>query len=365
MKTKIEWTDYTFNPWRGCTKISPGCANCYAETMSHRNPAVLGEWGLTAGRVIAPPSYWKEPLKWNRQAETAGVRRRVFCASLADVFEDWDGPIMNHRGNPLLVHDCEPYPEPNRYVAMPAGGPASLTRLEQENIANGMFRPVTMADLRRDLFALIDATPHLNWLILTKRPENIRRMWPVPHNGREPLDPLVYRRDNVWLLTSVEDQETADQRIPELLKCRDLAPVLGLSCEPLLGKINFGYIPCAKRAPEEAGRGDNDWLTLYGNPLEGFKATSYCSGVTDPNWKLDWVIAGGESGPNARPCDVLWIKSLLDQCRAASVPCFVKQLGANSVVGTEDNRQPWRDKKGGDASGWPDELRVREFPTSR
>src|SRR4051794_38669367 len=87
-ETKIQWTHHTFNPWRGCQKVSPGCAHCYAEQLSLRNPKVLGEWGPDGKRVIASESYWRLPLKWNRDAHKAGERRRVFCASLADVFED-------------------------------------------------------------------------------------------------------------------------------------------------------------------------------------------------------------------------------------------------------------------------------------
>ncbi|MEL6706075.1 MAG: DUF5131 family protein, partial [Bacteroidota bacterium] len=88
--SKIEWTHHTFNPWRGCAKVSQGCKNCYAETLSHRNPGVLGEWGPHANRVIAAEAYWRKPLAWDRQAEAAGERHRVFCASLGDVFEDRD-----------------------------------------------------------------------------------------------------------------------------------------------------------------------------------------------------------------------------------------------------------------------------------
>src|SRR5262245_49606753 len=117
--SKIQWTDHTFNVWRGCEKVSPGCAHCYAETMSRRNPAVLGEWGKHGTRVIASEAMWREPLKWDRQARAAGVRKRVFCASLADVFED---------------------------------------------------RPELVAPRER-LFRLIEDTPNLDWQLLTKRPE--------------------------------------------------------------------------------------------------------------------------------------------------------------------------------------------------
>lgn len=88
VNTKIEWTTHTFNPWRGCTRISEGCRFCYAETLSRRNPAVLGVWGDEGTRVVASESMWRQPIKWDREAAAAGERRRVFCASLADAFED-------------------------------------------------------------------------------------------------------------------------------------------------------------------------------------------------------------------------------------------------------------------------------------
>ena len=196
--SKIEWTTHTFNPWRGCQKVSAGCANSYAEAFSRRNPAVLGQWGPDGVRVIAKDSYWQQPLKWDRQAAAAGgPRPRVFCASLADVFER----------RPELV-------EP-----------------------------------RGRLFRLIDATPHLDWLILTKRPENIVGMMPayfpnyLAEAGAMNQEAV---RENVWLGTSVEDQAAADERIPELLKMP--ARVVFLSCEPLLGPVDSS-LPVAAAHP--------------------------------------------------------------------------------------------------------------------
>lgn len=102
--TAIEWTHATFNPWRGCTKVSEACAHCYAETLSGRNPSVLGVWGPSGKRVVAAESYWREPVKWNKAAEKAGERRRVFCASLADVFEKWDGPMLDTNEQRLAIY---------------------------------------------------------------------------------------------------------------------------------------------------------------------------------------------------------------------------------------------------------------------
>jgi len=310
--SNIEWTNHTFNPWRGCTKVSEGCAHCYAETMSKRNPSVLGVWGKNGQRVVAAESYWRQPSAWNKAAAKAGERHRVFCASLADAFEGEDTM------------------------------PASEWRKVQ--------------DARRRLFAIIESTPHLDWLLLTKRPENIPAILPRYWN-RDGLD-------NVWLGCSVENQATADERIPHLLRCP--AAVRFLSCEPLLGPIELNPA----------------WLST--------DATDICPACGDIECNcgtIDWAIIGGESGAGgARPCDVAWIRSLVQQCKAAGVPAFVKQLGSKPrahVLGDDGLNWPpgtmlggadeqvgsdglctfaLRDKKGGDPSEWPADLRVREFP---
>lgn len=246
--SKIEWTHHTFNHVRGCTKVSEGCRNCYALDLSKRNPAVLGVWGPRGTRAIAAESYWRQPIKWNREAEQAGERRRVFCASLADVFEG---------------------PETMPAEAWPA---------------------VEAARLR--LFGLIDTTPWLDWLLLTKRPENIEVMAPERWDGDDGFPA------NVWVGTSVENQEEADRRIPELLKVQ--ARVRFLSCEPLLGPVDLRQAGAVEMpGPEWAG----------------------------PNALIDWVIVGGESGAQARPMHPDWARSLRDQCQAAGVAYHFKQWG--------------------------------------
>jgi len=280
--SSIEWTDHTFNPWRGCQhatlpdgSLHPGCEHCYAEALGKRNPAVLGTWGETGTRVCAAADYWRLPIKWNEEARKAGDRRRVFCASLADVFEDWQGPIIEA--------------EFGRQSKILTGQP------------NYPLRPATMEDLRARLFTLIDATPGLDWLLLTKRPENVRRMM-VPHclvkvpghvSQNEGDGFYVKPKNNVWLGTSISDQATADALVPALLKSRDLVPTLFLSVEPLLGPIDFSsyLIPPISSLP------------------------------------FDWVIVGGESGPQARPMHPDWARTLRDQCQAAGVPFFFKQWG--------------------------------------
>lgn len=224
--TEIGWTDATFNPWWGCEKVSPGCDNCYAETFSHR----LGQeiWGHNAPHRFFSDKHWNGPLKWNKKAEAEGRQERVFCASMADVFQ--------------LSDD--------------------------------------LVDQRRRLWDLILATPHLTWQLLTKRPENVKRMVPIMWltDGWP---------DNVWLGTTAEDQTRANIRVPRLLSVPGVK-VRFLSCEPLIGPILL--------AP---------WLH------EG----------------IDWVIAGGESGAGFRGLDVEHARVIRDECIEAKVPFFFKQHG--------------------------------------
>jgi protein gp37 len=252
--TAIEWTDNTFNPWWGCVKISPGCAHCYAETLSKRTGNAV--WGGDAPRRFFGDKHWGEPVAWNAAAQKGGARQRVFCASMADVFEDredLDAP-------------------------------------------------------RQRLFDLIDATPSLTWLLLTKRPQNITRLMQRISNGN--FGEAWNFRDhmpNVWLGTTVEDQQRADERIPELLKIR--ARVQFLSCEPLLGEVDVAK-----------------WL-VPDVCLDNLAAD-------DPLARtVSWVICGGESGPGARPMKPEWARSLRDQCAAADVPFFFKQWGEHDAAG--------------------------------
>ena len=316
--TKIQWCDHTFNPWRGCTKISAGCQNCYAETMSKRNTKTLGIWGPHGTRVVASESMWREPMKWDREAEKAGVRKRVFCASMADVFEDWTGPMSNSTGQHLWW-------DTDRDGKSIWGTESGFDP-----------QPVTIQDVRRRLFALIDSTPHLDWLLLTKRPGNILRMMPPIDLGdpddedwRSGMDPEArWRRGNLWIGASVEN-ETTKSRIDDLRKVT--ATVRFLSMEPLL---------------EDLGT-----INLTG---------------------IQWVIVGGESGPGARPFHIDWARDLRDQCKAAGVAFFMKQLGSDPVMWQRSHEYPsdgcdvsmnWiEDPKGGDPSEWPEDLRIREFP---
>lgn len=219
--TNIEWTDHTFNPWWGCTKISPGCTNCYAETWARRYGHDV--WGTRKGRRTFGARHWHQPIIWNLRAKREDKRIRVFCASMADVFEE----------NPLV---------------------------EEE---------------RQRLWRLIVQTPYLDWLLLTKRPENMRKF--VPWGDSWP--------SNVWAMTSVENQQQANFRVPLLAKVP--AVVRALSVEPMLGPVDLSR-----------------WIET-----------------------IDWVIVGGESGPKSRPMQPSWVKQVRDLCVSHNVPFFFKQWG--------------------------------------
>lgn len=319
--SKIEWTDHTFNPWWGCTHVHEGCRHCYAETWAKRFGV---EWGPAGVRRVASEKQWAEPLKWNRLAEKAGVRAKVFCASMADVFEDWSGRIIDTMQVEMVVcHGC------NKMT------PSNMDCQGASSQCGRVPRPATMDDVRKRLFALIDQTPWLDWQLVTKRPENILRMTPpyeyhacetgdCPHELASEccsVDERKYR-DNVWLLTSISNQASATKQIPELLKCHDLSPVLGLSCEPLLGPIDLARV------------GNHDGTCA--NPFDGNCLYVGDIGGAEYAWSprnmLRWVIVGGESGPGSRPMHPDWARSLRDQCQAAKVPFFFKQFGEFEYV---------------------------------
>jgi protein gp37 len=218
--SRIEWTHHTFNPWWGCVRVSPACKHCYAESWARRFGMDL--WDRDGPRRPVSDLYWRQPAKWNKEAERSGQRRRVFCASMADLFE----------------------------------GRADLHQW------------------RDKLWPVIEATPFLDWLLLTKRPQNVHRL--VPWTNHWPA--------NVWLGTTAENQKYADSRIPKLLAAK--ARVHFISAEPLLGPLSL-----------------EKWTGI------------------------DWVIAGGESGHGARPTNPEWIRNLRDECKQRNTAFHFKQWG--------------------------------------
>jgi len=361
-ESTIEWTDYTFNPWLGCEhatytdrngieKPHPGCAHCYAENQADTR---LGKvlWGPEGTRKITTDGYWKGPLAWNESGEgensTAIDTRKVFCGSFCDIFEDWPGPIIDCKGNGLYHCFFENHlhsgPIPKVHGAI---GPY-CSRCERHTIS------LTMNDVRRRLGKLIRETRSLLWLLLTKRPQNAPKM--MREMG---IANLV----NVAVGCSISDQETADSLLPLLLKCREVAPLLFVSAEPLLASIDLTRISIAT-----SGKGSD-----FPRGLPHVQKTNVLR-TTKHRPPIDWIIAGGESGPSARPCSVTWLKSLADQCAFHRTPFFCKQLGANitglKTDGLEHDKvasilgSTYRllNRKGADPSEWPPDLRIRQFP---
>jgi protein gp37 len=288
----IEWTDSTFNPWIGCTKVSPACDHCYAAVSTPARALGIA-WGAGQPRRRTSVANWKLPLRWDRmdrvklsaweqlkhqyhgltdtELEAKGFtkpqRRRVFCASLADVFDNEVDPSW-----------------------------------------------------RRDLFELVRETPSLDWLLLTKRIGNVRAML-----EQQKVQKARYEEEyrffddwlagkppsNVWLGATVCDQAEADRDVPKLLAVP--AAVHWLSCEPLLGPVDF-----YQSSGHWSQRGYEPWRNA---PI--------LTGI-------NWVVVGGESGHGARPMHPDWARSLRDQCARAGVPFFFKQWGEFAPYGLYD-----------------------------
>ena len=280
VETKIEWCHHTFNTHWGCAVVSPECQRCYAETFSKR--LGLKIWGQDADRRFFGDKHWAEPVKWNTAAVAAGERRRVFCASMSDVFED---------------------------------------RRDLDAV-------------RARLFSLIVATPGLDWLLLTKRPENMIRFAPETWAKAWP--------SNIWAGTTVGIHSSM-QRARDLIAVP--AAVRFVSAEPLLSAIPdlsqvLGY--------------DDSWDRFVGPCPHGRDPWTRCiedECAEPPQVRgVEWVIVGSESGPGARAMNIAWAEELRAQCKAANVAFFTKQI-ANA-----------HDKKGGDPKFWPPGEWPREFP---
>jgi protein gp37 len=348
--TKIEWATHTWNPWEGCTKVSPGCAHCYAEARNQRFHAGAN-WGPGAPRRRT--KNWSAPFKWN-----------AACAKQDELISSSSGFSSNTRAR-VFTSLCD-WLDPEVPIAWLA-----------------------------DFLKLIHDTPNLDYLLLTKRPETWHKrieeanylLTQISQGAAHMAVKWLIGKEappNVWLGVSVEDQQRADERIPELLKIP--ANIRFLSVEPLLGPLDLESVgPNSRTAHLYDGRGRPGCNgKQVCNPLTG-EAPYYREFDGEPcvafRESLDWVIIGGESGPGARPCNVGWIQSLLAQCQLAGVPCFVKQLGDYCVTDNA-NCQDWPDeiliqgegegfaagrvllgKKGGDPSEWPEDLRVRKFPS--
>ncbi len=332
-ETAIEWSDWSWNPTRGCSRVSKGCEHCYAENAARRfsgpgqpyeglvrldrDGKAKAQWN---GVVRLVPDHLGDPLRWKRP-------RRVFVNSMSDLF-----------------HEALAF---------------------EHHIAS--------------VFGVMAAAPQHTFQVLTKRPENARAFfeWAAKRRGERwreatgdwPTDAcLDWARNGcpmlptVWLGVSVEDQATADERIPHLLACP--AAVRWVSYEPAIGPVDFTRLRLVTPTHPH-----DPTVTL--DALRGH--------VAGPDEMLDarlgWIVVGGESGLGARPFDLAWARSTIAQCRAAGVACFVKQLGASPRVWTGERGDTpdvfdlpelrLRDRKGGDIDEWPKDLRVRQWPEVR
>lgn len=224
-ETGISWTDATFNPWWGCTKVSPGCDNCYAEAFDKRVGGA--HWGKDQLRRTFGEKHWNEPLRWEREAEKSGAQLRVFCASMADVMDD----------------------------EAPEGE-------------------------RERLWGIIDATPHLTWQLLTKRPHRYERFLPVQ-----------FKHKNVWLGTTTENQHFYDIRWPIVAEIAE----------------RYGLI---------------DWIS-YEPALGPISMSGFCGSPS-------WIIFGGESGSGRRPMQQEWAEDIRRECLSNGTAFFVKQMSAKT-----------------------------------
>lgn len=345
MATKIEWTEETWNPLIGCSKCSPGCKFCYAIRMARRlgaNPLTPQYDGLTVlqngspnwtGEVRLDELRLLEPLKWRKP-------RRVFVNSMSDLF-----------------HESVPDEWIDRIFS------------EMQGARRHTFQVLTKRASRMEkYFQRFKPTYDGSWMSPGgKDPEDChvvigRDRWPLP---------------NVWLGVSVEDQKTAELRIPELLSTP--AAIRFVSYEPALEAVNFKelnlypWLDHYRTKPRKNPESPN-WPTMVLNGLSGETSMPFEQDLQP----LHWLIIGGESGPGARPFNIEWARKTIRRCRAAGVACFVKQLGAKpyemkptgyippvwSGDGPEYKPDYWRlaDPKGGDPDEWPADLRVRQFP---
>jgi protein gp37 len=293
-KTAIEWCDSTWNPWIGCTKVGPGCDHCYAETlMDTRHHRV--KWGPGQARSRTSAANWTLPLRWNRSG---------FC----------ECAICRFRGDAHGTTECPACGGANAFLP-------ARRRVFSASLAD-VFDNEVDPQWRADLWELIASCRDVDFLLLTKRIGNVKAMLPVmdskmpfykPWNERWPWQ-------NVWIGATVVNQEEADRDIPKLLAIP--ARVRFLSIEPMLGPINLTAVP----------RRDDGWMIdslrgLYSREHEETFDHPAALEEHDGGPRIDWVIAGGESGHRSRPAHPDWFRSLRDQCAAAGVPFLFKQWG--------------------------------------
>lgn len=367
--TGIEWTDATWNPVRGCSHASRGCFNCYAEAMAGRfagNDRRTGKDLPYTGFVTLPTSKLQYargsrggttrvpiPARWTGKVELVldalgdpvswQEPRRIFVASMSDVFHE---SLPDHAIDAICaVMAATPRHTYQVLTKRPERAAAWFRRVESEP---GRFLADAMERVGFDSDDAMHAANWVNgWSRYADQPDDgnpldgTQRRWPLP---------------NVWLGTSIEDQVSAERRIPHLLGCP--AAIRFVSVEPLLEPVDL------KRWMWPT---HDSWPSRFKTPEQaraaGATVTRHRQALVAANRRfLDWVITGGESGSRARQCDVAWIRSIVRDCHAADVACFVKQLGTRQII---DGAEVISRDRGGDPSTWPEDLRVRQFPARR
>lgn len=359
-KTEIQWTDRTFSPITGCTRTSPGCEHCYAERLVAtrlRQQKRYQGLAMMCGAVGNQEAHWTnairlhedlllEPLKWQKP-------QKVFVCSMSDAF---------HKDVPDAFLD--------RMFAVFALSPhitfQMLTK-RAERMRSYLSAPDICARIEAAAVAIAEGNCHGRWFAHAFNGRKFLPRWPLP---------------NVWLGVSVESQKYADERVPLLAETP--ATIRFLSCEPLIGPVDLlQFLPIAAHKSFHTPTGRQVSKT-YWTPQEA-------EAFMIPKPMIHWCIVGGESGPQARPCQLEWMRALVAQCKAGSVAPFVKQLGAAPLIAREEwadtpapplLREPktkeseyvenhrgygilhLKNSHGGDMSEWPDDLRIREFPES-
>lgn len=308
MSTAIQWTDETWNPTTGCTRVSEGCRHCYIE----RTPPFRMAGRKLGDPVQLHPERLAQPLRWRKP-------RRVFVNSLSDLFHE---------------------DVPDEFIAQVW---SMMAKAEKHTFQILTKRPLRM----KDFLARCGNAEDTGWFTHDHTPPAKAYCGSdiiVGAVGRWPLP-------NVQLGVSFEDQQTADERIPILLQTP--AAVRFVSYEPALGPVDLSkwvkpveFASCWEKGYKPT---EDDYKAV----TEIAKAALKKAGAWD---RLDWVIVGGESGPGARPCDIARIRSIVAQCRAAAVPCFTKQLGSSHRCS--------HDSKGGCWECMPNDLKAREYPNA-
>lgn len=343
----------TWNPWISCSHatyigsdgrehVHPGCLHCYAENLMDTRYGKC-RWGSAGNRVVTSPAYWRKPDLWNRKAARGGYRIPVF-PSLCDPFEDWPGPMVNAAGH--LAHTDGAFNGKTIYRWHSA--PTDANYLARQGIL-----PASMNSFRFSMLCEIDDRRYIDWILFTKRPQNIRRMW------------FGGRRENVTLCYSASNQETLDYGTPLILQCSGLCATVGISLEPMLGAVNMRGHLMSGPEPARCECGHGHGFTRCPNHGGVSRTCHYAScDCTEfrraPGHGLGWVIVGVESnGPLVGrlgdfKSEAEWWDAAADvvrQCRDAGVPVFLKQGPKNGRIVH-------------DPADFPEQCRVRQFPRS-